>query len=89
MNERQKTALAQRKVAAMTGFHIHATVFAVVMVGLFALNATSATANWWVQWPLLGWGLGLLGHAVAAFDLVPDFIKHRQLRQIHSERQRL
>lgn len=28
---------------------------------------------WWVQWVALGWGIGLISHAVAAFQFLPFF----------------
>jgi hypothetical protein len=59
-------AVARRKV----GLYIHATVYATVNVLLITINLSTATGQLWFQWPLLGWGIGLLAHAAAAFSLV-------------------
>ena len=61
-----KTIEAKRQVNALKGFLIHLTVFGIVMSGLVVLNFATQPP-WWVQWPLLGWGIGLASHAIIAF----------------------
>ena len=58
-------AVARRKA----GLYIHATVYVAVNVLLITINLSTATGQLWFQWPLLGWGIGLLAHAAAAFSL--------------------
>ena len=65
--DREKYLTAKAYVGAVKGFYIHFFVFVVVMAGLFALDYTDS-ASWWVQWPFIGWGLGILGHAYLAFS---------------------
>ena len=48
------------------GFFIHLIVFVAVMAGLIAIDYTDG-GTWWVQWPLIGWGIGILGHAYRVF----------------------
>ena len=57
--------VARRKA----GLYIHAAVYAGVNALLITINLSSATGRLWFQWPLLGWGVGLLAHAAAAFSL--------------------
>jgi hypothetical protein len=57
--------VARRKV----GLIIHATVYAAVNVLLITINLSTAPRHLWFQWPLLGWAIGLLAHAAAAFAL--------------------
>src|SRR5215472_18203778 len=57
--------VARRKV----GLYIHATVYVAVNVLLITINLSTATGQLWFKWPLLGWGIGLLAHAAAAFFL--------------------
>lgn len=64
--DEKKYAEAKRQVAALKGFYIHLFVFVCVMLGLLGINVATKS-EWWVQWPLLGWGLGLAGHAVGVF----------------------
>ena len=56
-------AVARRNV----GLYLHATVYAAVNVLLITINLSIAPGQLWFQWPLLGWGIGLLAHA--AFSL--------------------
>ena len=57
--------VARRKV----GLYIHATVYVAVNVLLITINLSTVPGQLWFQWPLLGWGIGLLAHAAAAFSL--------------------
>jgi len=70
-------AVARRKA----GLYIHATVYAAVNVLLITINLSTATGRLWFQWPLLGWGIGLLAHAAAAFSLAGRQGTRRQLRR--------
>ncbi len=81
MTEAQKIARAERRVQAMTGFYIHLAVFVGVMALLFILNLTDT--NWWVQWPLLGWGAGILGHWWGVFGQGSDHLARWQLKKIY------
>ncbi len=62
----ERLAEVRRRVAAIKGFYIHLIVFVAVIVSLALLNAASGDP-WWVQWVLLGWGIGVLAHALAVF----------------------
>ena len=62
----QAMAIRQR-VRRERGFYIHATVFVAVMALLFAIDHFTSPGKYWVQWPLLGWGIGLALHALAVF----------------------
>src|SRR5215472_10616569 len=69
--------VARRKV----GLYIHATVYVAVNVLLITINLSTATGQLWFKWPLLGWGIGLLAHAAAAFSLAGRQGTRRQLRR--------
>jgi hypothetical protein len=45
------------------GFRTHLIVYAAVNAGLLVINLASASGDYWFQWPLIGWGIGILGHA--------------------------
>jgi len=69
-NQQQRYERARARVQAIKGFYIHASVFVVVNIGLFVINAlTSGLAGgvWWFYWPLIGWGIGLGAHALGVF----------------------
>jgi 2TM domain len=81
MDADPKYAEAKQYVEAVKGFYVHLIVFVCVMSGLAALNVFLKT-EWWVQWPLLGWGLGLLGHAIGVYCPVHVFGSEWEERKI-------
>jgi hypothetical protein len=64
--QQQRYERARKRVEALKGFYIHALVFVLVNVGLFAINLL-AGGSWWFFWPLIGWGIGLAVHALNVF----------------------
>ena len=74
-------AVARRKA----GLYIHAAVYAGVNALLITINLSTATGRLWFKWPLLGWGVGLLAHAAAAFSLAGRQGTRRRLRRERRE----
>jgi hypothetical protein len=70
MTEGAKLDRARHEVAAIKGFYIHLLVYVLVMALLFLINV-AASSIWWVHWPLLGWGTGVLAHGLAVLGRVP------------------
>jgi hypothetical protein len=60
-------ARAKRVATAKMLFYIHLAVYFMVNVLLLVINLTTSTTHLWFKWPLLGWGLGVLAHAVLTF----------------------
>ncbi len=58
--------MAERRVKQKMGLFIHAGIFVLVNVGLFAINGV-AGGRPWALWPLAGWGLGLAIHGIVTF----------------------
>jgi hypothetical protein len=69
---------------ARRGFTIHAAVFGVVMTGLITLNGlliAFTDANFpWAVFPLVCWGLGLVGHYFCGFRGAEREIRKRQAK---------
>jgi hypothetical protein len=64
--EQRRYERAHKRVEALKGFYIHATVFVLVNTGLFVINLLTG-GPWWFFFPLLGWGIGLGVHALSTF----------------------
>jgi hypothetical protein len=64
--EQDIQARAKRRVARKMGFYIHATVYVLVNLGLWAIATVTGRGPWNV-WPLLGWGVGLAIHGIVTF----------------------
>ena len=73
-------ARARRRVSLKMGFYIHALVYVLVNLGLFAISMASDSGRWHV-WPLLGWGLGLAIHGVVTLiNLRGEGLRERMLK---------
>lgn len=59
---------ARRQVSRLRSFYQHLLVFAVINSGLVAINLVVAPNRLWFHWPLLGWGVWLVLHAVATYS---------------------
>jgi 2TM domain len=65
--DKERYLAAKAHVEAVKGFYIHLFIFSAVMIGLIAIDYRDG-GSWWVEWPFLGWGLGILGHAYLVFS---------------------
>lgn len=63
--------LALQHVRRMRGFYLHLIQYALVIGVLVLINVFVSPRYPWVIWPALGWGVGLLAHALRTFDLLP------------------
>ena len=74
MDEHEKLERARQQVNVLLGFYIHLAVFVATMALLLVINFAVyywANSVWWVQWPFLGWGIGLATHAFCVFRRPP------------------
>jgi len=79
--------LARKRAGAKLGWYIHATVYVVVNLFLFAISQYALGQRHWSIFPLLGWGLGLLLHGLAVFVLGSGSGLHE--RMVEKERARI
>jgi 2TM domain len=54
---------AVRRLYHDPGFVIHFAAYLAVNILLIAINLATTPGKYWFYWPLLGWGLGIAGHA--------------------------
>ena len=67
MDEQARYERARKRVEEMRGFYAHLLTYVLVNLGLFVLNLVTSPGSFWFYWPLLGWGIGLLAHALSVF----------------------
>lgn len=67
MDDQASYEQAKKRVQAIRGFYIHATVYVLVNAFLAILNYVTLPTVFWSIWPILGWGLGLAIHAITVF----------------------
>ncbi|MFB9158597.1 2TM domain-containing protein [Chromobacterium violaceum] len=74
--------LALQHVNRLKRFYRHLIQYALVMAALAVINLLTSPHHWWVMWPALGWGMGLLAHAINAFELLPVLGPDWERRQV-------
>ncbi len=80
MVDQRQVEDARRRVAEIEGFYTHLAAYVGVNLLLTALNAY-AGGEWWVQWVWLGWGIGVIAHAMAVFASKPQFVVNWERRK--------
>jgi hypothetical protein len=83
----QLERLAHKRAGAKLGWYVHAAVYVVVNLFIFAISHHAFGTRAWSVYPLLGWGLGLALHGIAVF-LVGTGGGLRE-RMVQKERERL
>ena len=54
--------LAFNQVRKLKGFYIHLVQYVLVIAVLTVINALTTPNRWWVQWVIMGWGIGVFFH---------------------------
>lgn len=73
---------ALKYVRDLKGFYSHALTYVLVLSGLFILNWLTSPGYYWVMWPLLGWGVGLIAHGISVFEVFNLFGPDWEKRQV-------
>ena len=73
---------AKSRVAQLRGFYVHLTTFIVVNAFLVTLNLLTSPDSLWFYWVLLGWGIGLVAHALQVYGSFTIFGRDWEERKI-------
>lgn len=60
---------ARKRVRALKDFYSHLATYLVVNAFLVAINLTTTPDPFWAIWPIAGWGIGIVSHAISVFGL--------------------
>lgn len=71
---------------AINGFYTHFIVFLAVIAGLALVNLVTGD-SFWIQWVVLGWGIGIAAHAFLIFVRRPQ--QEQKLREIRRLREEM
>ena len=90
MNEEQ----AKERIEELREFYTHLAAYVAVNVFLVLINLITSPSYLWFVFPLLGWGIGLVIHAVTVFWTGNDWERRKMeeltgLRNTQDELQRL
>ena len=82
MVEEEAYQKAKKRVEVKIGFYIHLVLYVGVNILLIIINVTTSTRYLWFKWPLIGWGIGLLFHALGVFTFSKGLsIKERMIEK--------
>lgn len=83
IKDQQKFLRAKERVEDLKKFYNNLMWYLVIIPVLAAINYyTSGFGYMWFLWAALGWGIGLVFHAIKAFRLSPMFNKDWEDRKI-------
>jgi len=85
----KKYARAKKKVKEIKGFYVHSSIY-LLIVPVFVLLNLNSTSFPWALFPIVGWGLGVSGHAMEVFNYNPILGKgweERKLKEFMDEDQ--
>jgi len=73
---------AKSRVNQLRGFYTHLTTFIVVNLFLLVLNLLTSPHSLWFYWVLLGWGIGLVAHALQVYGSFTIFGRDWEERKV-------
>jgi hypothetical protein len=88
LSDEELDRLARKRAGAKLGWYVHALVYLVVNVGMFAAWQFGLRSRPWPVYPALGWGLGLVLHGLSVFVLGSGSAWRESLVQRERERLR-
>ncbi|MDD5689640.1 MAG: 2TM domain-containing protein [Caldisericia bacterium] len=80
--EEEKYQEVKKRVEEIRGFYSHLLAYVLVNILLFIINLLTSPGVFWFYWPLLGWGIGVLVHAIGVFGLFGFLGKEWEERKI-------
>ncbi|AWI27248.1 2TM domain-containing protein [Flavobacterium pallidum] len=86
--QEERFRLAKKRVDELKGFYGNLVSYIVVNLGLMILNLMTSPEHLWFFWPMFGWGVGVLFHAMKVYGFTPFFGKdweERKIRQFMEE----
>ncbi|MEZ4875914.1 MAG: 2TM domain-containing protein [Flavobacteriaceae bacterium] len=72
---------AKKHVEQLKGFYVHFTIY-LIMVPVFIVLNLKTTDFPWAIFPIVGWGMGVIGHAMEVFHWNPFLGKNWEERKI-------
>ncbi len=67
MDEKTRYENARKRVEQIKGFYIHLITYTFVNAFLVVINLLTSSEYLWFIWPLAGWSIGLLIHAISVY----------------------
>lgn len=82
MEDRELYERAKKRVETRIGFYIHLFIYLAVNTLLIIINLSTSPEYYWFKWPLLGWGIGLVFHALGVYaSSIGSSVKERLIQK--------
>ncbi|MDC8106030.1 2TM domain-containing protein [Chryseobacterium sp. PTM-20240506] len=72
---------AVRRVKELKAFYGNLTSYCLVIPFLFVLNLLTSPDHLWFYWPMLGWGIGIIVHAINVFGIGKEW-EERKIKEL-------
>lgn len=72
---------AKYKVEKLKGFYGNLTSYCIVIPLLMLLNLTTSSNYLWFFWPMFGWGIGVVFHAISVFGITSNW-EERKIQEL-------
>lgn len=82
MTEEQRQR-AVRRIRAKREFWVHFAVYLAVNALLVVIWAMTSAAHFWPVWPILGWGIAIIVHAVRVYGGSSEISEAQIDRELH------
>jgi len=83
MDEQTKYQEAKERVEEIKGFYFHLITYIVINAVLVVINLLTSPEYLWFIWPIIGWGVGLVIHAITVFgNLWGKSWEERKIKEI-------
>lgn len=76
------------EIRQLKNFYVHLVLFVVIIGGLAALDYFVTPDDLWIQYVIMGWGGGLIIHAIYLFGIGQSFGKEWEQREFEKRMRR-
>lgn len=80
--EEQKYVRAKKRVEDLKGFYWNLLAYCLVIPFLVFINLMTVPDHFWFWYPMIGWGIGIVFHAVGVFNRTSFFGHEWEERKI-------
>ncbi len=77
-----KLRLAKEQVEKLKGFYSHLTIYLIFIPIFIGINYLGGSNFPWAIFPIVGWGIGITGHAAETYNWNPFFGKSWEERKM-------
>ena len=89
MDEQSRYQEAKKRVEEIRGFYFHLITYFIVNAVLIIINLRLSPEHLWFIWSIIGWGVGLIFHALSVFGgLLGKSWEERKIKEIMEREKR-